>query len=195
MNYKIGVFGSATSISDKELEEKAKRLGREIAKQGCILTSGGCDGLPYAASKEAHENNGKTLAYSSAEDIEKHKEAFSLSDDIFSDYVFVPKDFPYSGNRSVCLKYRNVISCSQSDAGIIISGRMGTLNEFTNLYDFGKVIGVLEKTGGVSDMLRELVTVVNKKSDAEVIYDDDPERLVKKVVEAIKKRRKNGTGI
>ncbi|RJO62307.1 hypothetical protein C4544_00475 [candidate division WS5 bacterium] len=195
MSYKIGVFGSASSASDEEIREKAKKLGRAIAKSGCILTSGGCEGLPYAASKEAHKNNGKTLAYSSAKDVKKHKETFSLSEDIFSDYVFVPKDFPYSSNRPVCLKYRNVISCSQSDAGIIISGRMGTLNEFTNLYDFGKVIGVLEKTGGVSDMLRELVTAVNKKSNAEVIYDDNPERLVKKVVEAIKKRRKNETAI
>lgn len=194
MKYKIGVFGSASSASE-EVEEKAKRLGREIARQGCILTSGGCDGLPYFASKEAYKNNGETLAFSSANDVEKHKQNFPMPEDIFSKYVFVPENFPYSSHKPVCLKYRNVISCAQSDGGIIISGRMGTLNEFTNLYDFGKVIGVLEKTGGIADKLQELVTAVNKKSDAKVIYDDDPERLVKKVVKAINTRRKNGTRI
>ena len=75
------------------------------------------------------------------------------------------------------------------DAGIIISGRWGTMNEFTNLHDMGKVIGVLTGTGGVADDLSSLSKKIHKPSKAVVIFDSSPEQLVKRILEELKHRR------
>ena len=61
-------------------------------------------------------------------------------------------------------KYRNVSSTANCDAGIIISGRWGTMNEFTNLYDMGKVIGILTETSGVADEIKNLSKKINKET-------------------------------
>jgi hypothetical protein len=46
-----------------------------------------------------------------------------------------------------------VISTIHADAGIIISGGWGSMNEFTNLLYDGKPIGVFTGTGGLADEL------------------------------------------
>lgn len=89
--------------------------------------------------------------------FEKTKELLPAADTtIFDRLIFIPKDYEFTKNKQVSLKYRNVTSTASCDAGIIISGRWGSLNEFTNLYDMGKIIGVLIGTGGVADELEEL---------------------------------------
>jgi len=186
MEFKIGVFGSAVG-STKEIEEKAYQIGKEIAKHNCALLSGGCWGLPYMASKGAFENNGKTIAYSPGKDLEDHEKNNKFPTDVFTEYVFVPKKIPFD-NYHILRKYRNIVSCAECDAGIIIGGRIGTLNEFSNLYDFGKVIGVLKGSGGVTELIPEIVKTVNKDSGAVIIYENNPLDLVQKVFNELMKR-------
>jgi predicted Rossmann-fold nucleotide-binding protein len=69
----------------------------------------------------------------------------------------------------------NIRSC---DVVIFAGGRSGTLGEFAIAYDEGKVIGVLEETGGITEYLSEIVKIVNKNSGAVVRYDSDPEHLL-----------------
>lgn len=69
---------------------------------------------------------------------------------------------------SARLKYRNVVSTIHADAGSIISGGWGSLNEFTNLLYDGKPIGILAGTGGVADELPEWFPRQRKKSDCGV---------------------------
>src|SRR2546429_7147712 len=76
------------------------------------------------------------------------------------------------------LKYRNVISTINSDAGIIISGGWGTLNEFTNLIYEGKPIGVLTSSGGLADQLPVWYATLPKKSSSRVNFNDDPDHLL-----------------
>ena len=79
-------------------------------------------------------------------------------------------------------KYRNVISTANCDAGIIISGRWGTMNEFTNLHDMGKVIGIFTSTGGIADDIFRLSKKIHKPSKAELIFDDSPKKLIGKII-------------
>ncbi len=185
MVLKIAVFGSAVG-SKKEIEEKAYEIGKELAKQGCIVISGGCAGLPHAASKGAFENNGKTLAYSRGIDLEDHKNNDIFPSDVFSDYIFIPKDFKYADNKAICGKYRNVMTCADCDAGIIIGGRIGTLNEFTNLFDMKKVIGALKGSEGTADLIPQIIKDANKKGGT-VVIEEDPVLLVKKVIEEVQR--------
>ena len=71
---------------------------------------------------------------------------------------------------------REVVNIRTSDIVVIVGGRSGTLGEFAIAYDEGRLIGVLTGTGGVADMIDEIVTRMNKDTGAHVIYDDDPER-------------------
>jgi hypothetical protein len=56
------------------------------------------------------------------------------------------------------------------------------LNEFTIAYDEGKIIGILERTGGISDHLRKIIRICNKETGAKILYDSDPKKLVEKVL-------------
>jgi hypothetical protein len=60
---------------------------------------------------------------------------------------------------------------------------MGTLNELSIAYDEGKVIGVLEETGGIADHIREIVSFCNKPTASAIVYDRDPLNLVAKCLE------------
>jgi predicted Rossmann-fold nucleotide-binding protein len=187
MELKIAVFGSAIG-SKKEIEEKAYIVGKEIAKQNCIVVSGGCGGLPYLASKGAFENKGKTIAFSPRADLDEHTNKNRFPEDVFSEFVFVPKDFSSLNDKSVCRKYRNVTSCAETDAGIIIGGRIGTINEFTNLYDMNKVIGILKGSEGATELIPQIIESANKKTGSVIIFEEDPVKLVEKIVNELRSR-------
>jgi predicted Rossmann-fold nucleotide-binding protein len=184
---KIGVFGSGSDYG-KEQEQQAEELGKEIARHGATLITGGCGGLPQATAKGAQKGGGHTIGYSPGHHIEEHTKVHKFPTDGYGQLIFLPEGLLYEDDIYVCRKYRNVIACAACDAGIIISGRMGTMNEFTNLYDLGKVIGVLAGSKGVADVLPELLKKIQKKTPAKLVFETDPKMLVEKLVKAIGER-------
>jgi len=91
--------------------------------------------------------------------------------------VIVYTGFGYKG--------RNVINVRSADVVVIFGGATGTLNEFTIAYDEGKIIGVLEGSGGVADHIREIIQFCKKTTGSVVVFDKDPEKLVKACLEAL----------
>ncbi len=184
MAYKIGIFGSALGQLDPETLKKSKKIGALIAKNNHDLITGGCPGIPHEAAKAAYQEGGKTIAYSPATDLEQHKK-YNYPTDSTKEFVFIPKDYKHAKNIEICKKYRNVSSVSACNAAIIISGRIGTLNEFTIAYDLGKTIGILKNTGGITNHIQKLIKDLNKKTDAKIIYSKEPKDLVAKIQEAL----------
>ena len=79
---------------------------------------------------------------------------------------------------------RELINIYSSDIIVIVGGRSGTLGEFAIAYEQGKLIGVLEGSGGITVALPALESgLAEKNTGAEVIYDGDPERLVTRLIE------------
>jgi uncharacterized protein (TIGR00725 family) len=78
------------------------------------------------------------------------------------------------------LKGRNVVNVRSADIVLIFGGATGTLNEFTIAYDEGKIIGVLEGTGGVADHIREIIDFCKKPTRGVVVFDKDPAMLIQK---------------
>lgn len=182
MRYKIGVFGSAEDF-DKSLISKVKELGKLLGQKKVIIITGATSGFPYVASYEAFKNGAEIWGYSYEQNIKNIKKRMPDHDlSIYSKLIYIPKSFPFVSNVQVSKKYRNVISTANCDAGIIISGRWGTLNEFTNLYDMGKIIGILTGTGGIADELPKLSKKINKKSKAKVLFDSNPKTLINKLL-------------
>lgn len=188
MKYKIGVFGSAVDEGNI-VNKKAHKLGQVLSKQNLIVVTGACTGVPYEIAREAFRNGAEVWGYSPVLNINEQKK-FTPNDDlsIYKKIIYIPKSFEFFSSLEVSKKYRNVISTANCDAGIIISGRWGTMNEFTNLYDLGKIIGVLTGTGGIADELPTLCKKINKKSKAKVFFSNSPNDLVNKVLKELNSR-------
>ncbi|MFO8015660.1 MAG: hypothetical protein R6U32_01005 [Candidatus Woesearchaeota archaeon] len=178
---KIAVYGSASGEIPEELSKKARELGKEIAIRGHTLITGGCPGLPYEAVLGAKETGGKTIAYSPGIDINEHKEKHGFPAEGFDEFVFVPAEFEFADDPLAARKYRNVTSTAGCDAGIIIKGAIGTLNEFTCLYDYGKKVGVFTGTGGATDLVKDIVETFKKPTKSRIVYESEPARLVERL--------------
>lgn len=191
MKYKIGVFGSASGELKSDVIEKAKELGQILADYSIEIITGACSGLPYQVAAEAEKNGISIFGYSPELNLEGQKK-FTPKDDltIYKKIFFVPRTFEYCNNKLVCKKYRNVTSTANCDAGIIISERWGTMNEFTNLYDMGKIIGVLTGIGGIADEIEKLNKKIVKQSKAKIIFNSSPASLVNDIINELNKRVK-----
>ena len=179
LKYKICVSGAAeTNHCAEGALEKAKELGREIVRQGGVLVTGATSGVPYWSAIGAKEEGGISIGLSPAASEKAHVKSYKLPTDYFDLIIYT--GFEYAG--------RNLLLTRAYDAVIIVCGRMGTLNEFTIAYEDHKQIGILTETGGISDMIDEIVAGSHRR-DAKIIYDSDPKRLVEKLVELVKEEK------
>ena len=196
--YKIGIFGSAVNESEKAIET-TKKLGRILGKKDIIIVTGACAGMPDIVAQEALKTETEVWGFAPVASEKELKELYKDNDFShykniyyipanFKDLFFIKADTEFKVQKPSLQKYRNVISTANCDGGIIISGRWGSMNEFTNLFDMGKVIGVLTGTGGIADELPSLMKKINKPSSAKVIFNEDPEILVNAVLEELDKR-------
>ena len=180
---KIGVMGAAGDLLTEgdgvRLEELAEALGEAIAARGCVLVTGATTGLPDMVSRAARKGGALTIGISPAASRQEHVERYRLPDD-GADVII------YTGFG---LKGRNVINIRASDIVIIFGGGMGTLNEFTIAYDEGRIIGVLEGSGGVADHIKEIIDFSRKATTSKAIYNADPAALIADCLEAFSARR------
>ena len=172
----IGAFGYSGTPSEKQ-KKLARAVGKAIAKQHGTLLTGATTGIPHEAAKGAKANNGLVIGISPANNKEEHKKiGMPLADHDAILYT----GFGYQG--------RNVINARSCDAAIIIGGSVGSLNEFTISYANNKIIGVLQGSGGITDIIETIVEKMDKRYTPTIIYDKDPVLLVKKIFAALKKR-------
>ncbi len=169
---KIGLMGSSRAqMSGSEAERLtrlAERLGQVVAERGCVLVTGATTGFPDIVSRAARRQGCLTVGISPASSREEHTSRYSLPDDGVDVIV-------YTGFG---LKGRNVINVRSSDVVIIFGGGIGTLNEFTIAYDEGKVVGVLEGTGGVADQIKEIAALSSNPACSELVFESSPENLI-----------------
>lgn len=178
MKYKICVSGAAeTGHCQIGALEKAKEVGKEIVRQNGILVTGATIGIPYWAAIGAKDEGGIVFGLSPAASKAAHIKTYHLPTDYHDMIIYT--GFEYSG--------RNLLLTRSSDAVIVICGRMGTLNEFTIAFEDQKPIGVLTKTGGTADMIKEIVGKSHRRGV--IVYDSDPKKLVSKVIKLIDKEK------
>jgi hypothetical protein len=175
----IGVMGASandalTGAEASRLASVAEALGAAIAKADCILVTGATTGLPDLVARACRKHGGFALGVSPAENRREHVERYGLPADGAD--VIIYTGFGYKG--------RNVINVRSADIVLIFGGATGTLNEFTIAYDEGKIIGVLEGSGGVADHLREIIKFCNKATAGAVFFSDDPRQLVEQCLKA-----------
>ena len=168
----IGVMGAASGPFSDEAIAKSRALGRAIARRRCVFINGACPGLPFQAAMGAKEAGGLTIGISPALSRDEHIHKYGAP----TDYLDV---IVYTGSG---LMGREVTNIRSSDIVVITGGRSGTLGEFAIAYDEGKLIGVLEGTGGITTEIPRIVAACQKLSGAHLVYDADPDRLVDRLI-------------
>src|SRR5689334_902342 len=167
------------SSEAKRLQSLAESLGAAIARAGCLLITGATTGLPAMVAQSCRAHGGFAVGVSPAENHKEHVRRYGLPDDGAD--VIVYTGFGYKG--------RNVINVRSSDIVLVIGGATGTLNEFTIAYDEGKIVGVLEGSGGIADHVRKIIDFCKKPTAGSVLFDSDPAKLVGRCVEVFSSQR------
>lgn len=174
---KICVSGAAeTGYCGLDAFEKAKEVGREIARQGAIITTGATTGFPLYAAMGAKDECGFSIGFSPAAGEREHLETYKLPLDYMD--VVVYTGFGYSG--------RDLLLVRSSDAVIIGCGRIGTLNEFSVAFEDHRPIGILEGTWETDEILRHIIESAHRPN-RKIIYDSDPKSMVERLLELVQK--------
>lgn len=157
--------------------EKAEHLGGEIAKLGGVVITGAGAGFPLWAASGAKQSGGMTLMFSPAGNRREHAEAYRLPTNVHD--VIIYTGFGYVGS--------DLLMTKSSDAVIVGVGGVGTIHEFTMAYEEGKPIGVLEGAWETDEVIRAIIGKKHR-TDKPIVFDSDPRKLVRKVVEIIQSR-------
>jgi hypothetical protein len=181
--FKIAVSGAAqVNHCCKNIKEISKEVGREIARQKCVLVTGATTGVPYFAALGYKEVGGFSVGFSPATSETAHLKTYKLPLDPFDIMVYTGAD--YVG--------RNALMTKSADGVIIICGRMGTLHEFATAFEIQKPIAVLEGTGGTADKIRQIATGPYR-GVKKIVYERNSKKLVKKLLELIRAEKKQNS--
>lgn len=172
MNYSICLSGAAGGKTAVLARPLAERIGTAIAKHGHTLTTGATVGLPYYAARAARKAGGTSIGFSPATSLREHLHKYRLPIGVFDFVNFTGMN--YIG--------RDIHLVQSSDAVITVGGRFGSLHEFTTAVENNMPCGVLLGSGGTADMIQDLMDTLEPPNRKMVIYDDNPERLVAKIV-------------
>jgi uncharacterized protein (TIGR00725 family) len=172
LRYSICVSGAAAGPTVVGAHDVSLILGKTIAEEGHILTTGATVGLPYFAALGAKEAGGTSIGFSPASSLREHVRKYRLPHDVFDFINFTGMD--YVG--------RDLYLVQSSDAVITVGGRFGSLHEFTSALEARKPCGVLLGSGGTADLIPELMKTLQPPANDMVIYDDDPVKLVQRII-------------
>jgi hypothetical protein len=119
----ISVSGAAeVAHCGPEVLNTAKEVGREIARQGAILSTGATSGFPDYSAQGYKEAEGIfSLGLSPASDPSEHTNIYLLPLESCDVTIFTGFGFPL----------RDIMLVKSSDAMIVGCGRIGTIHEFT----------------------------------------------------------------
>jgi uncharacterized protein (TIGR00725 family) len=181
MRYQICVSGAASGDTVRSAHQLAFELGKAISEQGKTLLTGATVGLPHYAAMgvvSVPAPRGLSIGFSPAASFREHVATYRLPTKEF-DYI------NFTGMEYVGRDVHLVRSC---DAIITVGGRMGSLHELSTALESRKVCGILLGSGGLADFAKTLLENIEAPGAKDIIYDTDPERLVKTVIETLDRR-------
>ena len=146
---KICLIGSWRNYS-REAEIGAKLLGEWIANNGHTLITGACLGIPNVGAISCLNNGGRSIGYSPANHEKYHLKKNGLTKDGFTNIIYMDEKDPLSYSK------RNIINIDEADIVVLISGKLGVINEYTIARDMEKPVFVLEGVGNASDLIRNI---------------------------------------
>src|SRR3989344_735620 len=176
---KICVSGAAeTGHCGIDALEKAKELGREIARQGTVLVTGATTGFPLWVAMGFKEIGGMSIGFSPAASEKEHVEVYKLPLDYMDLMIYT--GFGYPG--------RDLLLTRSADAVICGCGRIGTIHEFTVAFYDEKPIGIYEGPWETGNELKE-IAMKSHRVNNKIVASDDPVKLVQDLIAMINKEK------
>ena len=189
----FGVMGGAGDETPAEVDDMMETIGARIAQRGHVTLTGACPGLPESAARGARAEGGLTVGISSHRSLDEHIASGSPTD--FDVLQLTELPLAHRGQDRPNYMGREIDNIERSDVIIIAGGRFGTLGELAIALEEQRPIGVLTGTGGIADLVKEIVdasTKAGKPPGAPVIYDSNPSRLVARLEQAHRNLAKKG---
>ena len=179
--YQICVSGAARGASVEEGKELAIAAGKAIATGGHMLMTGATVGLPNYAAVGAKIQGGMSVGLSPAATKLAHVKKYRLPTSCYD--VILYTGLHYVG--------RDTLLVASSDAVVSIGGRLGTLHEFTVAMEMEIPIGFLQGAGGISSEIKDILKAAGRTNDPNVVFDDDPKKLLDKLVAILDEKNKD----
>lgn len=176
---KIAISGTAdTGFLTQPSLDLATQIGVEVARQGAILISGATTGVPLWAAKGTKEAGGFSIGLSPAFNEKEHIQYYGLPLDYMDIIIYTGAGFPG----------RDLLMVRTADAMVIGPGRIGTIHEFTVAFEDRRPIGILQGDAWETDEVIQLILEKSHRAadNKKIIYDSDPSKLVKRLIELAK---------
>ena len=174
---KVCVSGAAeTGYCGIGALDKAKELGREIARHGAVLVTGATTGFPFWVAMGVKEEGGISVGISPAASEHEHTEVYKLPLDYMDLIIYT--GFGYSG--------RDILLTRSADAVICGCGRIGTIHEFTVAFEDKKPIGIFEGPWETSEELK-MILEKGHRPNAKIINSPDAKKLLDDLVSMIER--------
>lgn len=169
---KIAIFSSWSPIVSHKNKILAEKIGKYLAEKNITVVTGGCSGIPAVCIESAYENNAKTIGYFPLKDYSEYRDR-QHEENIHNIQYYTTAHFVHGFTARSLEMIQNV------DAALILNGRIGTLSEFGISIEEGLPIGIIETTGGISDILRKVFNAAQKEiKDNEIILSTDYKQII-----------------
>jgi hypothetical protein len=160
------VIGNNDNGCTPELESIAYETGKQVAKSGSVLITGGLGGVMKAASHGAKDADGLTVGI-----IPQDDPAMANS---FCDIV-IPSGMGLS---------RDFLNALSADGVIVVGGGSGTLSEICASYMYKKPIATLKNSGGMATKYSD--QYIDHRENVKIIGFDSPKDAVNYILEQTK---------
>ncbi len=135
---RIGVIGQSGEIPEATWL-LAEEIGKEIARRGAILLTGGTSGVMSAVSRGAKKAKGLVVGILPGDTME-----------------FANEDIDIPISTGLSFDYRSLILVHSSDVIIMVAGGNGTLGELSAAYLNRKPVVIVEPSGGWAAKVRSM---------------------------------------
>jgi uncharacterized protein (TIGR00725 family) len=173
--YQIAVIGPAgpeeypkDKRPDDSVYEQAFTIGQLLARENCIVVTGGKSGIMSTAAKGA-----KTVSGSITIGVVKGKKRFTANE-------FIDVEIISGAEADGLDEYQIITLC---DGVILLGGGAGTLEEIAIAYRQEKPIVALTETGGWADKLAG--TFLDERERVRIESTKTPDEAVRKLLAAI----------
>lgn len=164
----ILVIGNNESNFTPHLEKISYATGREIAKAGAVLVTGGLGGVMKAVSQGAKEAAGLVVGIIPQNDASFANE---YCDIVIPSGIGLARDF---------------LTALSGDGVIIIGGGAGTLSEACAAYMHKRPIVAIRDTGGIADQFAD--KYLDHREQVKLVGASSPEEAVSKILELVNSR-------
>ncbi len=177
----LSIYGARHTDQHKSFDalEKAQKLGEIIAKHNCIINIPASTGFPFWVAKGASLKLGTVVGFSPAANESEHVNVYNLP--IKHMDIIIYSGFGYAG--------ADLLLARSSDAIIFGYGGIETIHEFWVAFQENKPIGILKGDWDTDEVLYSILKDNEEFDHNRVIFDEDPNRLIEKLIKMAKENK------